>query len=107
MSNDNLDSASGLKPVSDKLSNGTFPEPATNAQKDYMTCSSQVTVGPIKKVDVGNSDAVGDVARASIDKAAGKGPRAGMNQESLNSKLKANAPGTVNNYPSDQGAVNS
>jgi hypothetical protein len=102
---DTLNSTSGLRPVSDSISNGVKPEPASNDQKQGLSVSSQVVVGPIKKVDFGNSDAVGDVARASIDKAAGKGPREGMNQFALSGKEASAA--RSKSFPSDQGAVNS
>jgi hypothetical protein len=70
---DTLNSTSGLKPVSDSISNGIRPEPANNDQKAGFTVSSQVTPISVKKVDVGNSDARGDVAAASLRSAADNG----------------------------------
>jgi hypothetical protein len=92
MSNDNLNSSSGLNPVSDSISNGIQREAANNDQKQGLSVSSQVVVGPIKKVDFGNADSRGDVAAASLGSASSNGgPRKAVGQFPLSGKQGAAA----------------
>jgi hypothetical protein len=101
-----LNSPSGLRPVSDSISNGIKPEPANNDQKQGLSVSSQVTPIVVKKVDSGNADNLGDVAGASLRSSADNGgPRKPVNQFPLGRNQAPSAP--AKSFPSDQGAQNS
>jgi len=71
---------------------GTEVEAARSTQPATKEVDSRVLVG---------SHGVGDhrIAAKPAVLPANPGPREGMRQESLNSKLPANAPGTVQNWP--------
>lgn len=50
--------------------------PASHSTKTGMVCSSPVSMGPVKKVDQGQSDRKGDVCKSSLDQIANATPLA-------------------------------
>jgi hypothetical protein len=53
--------------------------PSPDSTKSGMVCNSPVSMGPVKKVDQGQSDRKGDVCKATMDQIANTGgPREQM-----------------------------
>jgi hypothetical protein len=88
-----LDCQRGLQEKSTYANHGINPEPASNSQKDGFAVSSQVVVGPIKKVDRGQSDQVGDLAKSSLFQSVDNGgPRRSVNQFPLGRNTRSDFP---------------